>query len=145
MSVRLYIAAALSEAARARAAADVLTASGIHVVSTWHHRVTAGEPDPTTDAERGFVAKHCARELARAQTLLALTDQGNPRGTYVEIGMALAMAMPVFWLVPADVHDWRRTVFDGHPYVTRGTHFGELEAAILRFARTEPELSVIEK
>jgi nucleoside 2-deoxyribosyltransferase len=135
----VYIAAPLGEQARARAARESLTAAGLHVVSTWHERVAAGEPEPEADEDREYAAKSCARELARAQVLLAMTNQGVPRGTFVEVGMALAMAIPVFWLVPRETNDPRGTVFDSHPYVTRAFGYGELEAAILRFARQEPD------
>lgn len=140
MTIRIYIAAPLSEQARARAAAQALTGEGLHVVSTWHDRLHAGEPEPEAIEERAYAAKTCARELARAQALLALTNKGNPRGTFVEVGMALAMAMPVFWLVPREADDPHACIFDSHPYVTRAYGYGELEAAILRFSRTEPDL-----
>lgn len=138
MTIRIYVAAPLTEQARARAAAQSLTGEGLHVVSTWHERISAGEPEPETLEERAYAAKSCAREVARAQALLAITNQGSPRGTFVEVGMALAMAIPVFWLVPREVDDPRSCIFDGHPYVTRAYGYGELEAAILRFSRAEP-------
>ncbi len=140
MTIRVYIAAPLTEQARARAAAQSLTGEGLHVVSTWHERVTAGEPEPDDFEHRAYAAKSCARELARAQCLLALTNQGTPRGTFVEIGMALAMAIPVFWLIPRETDDPRASIFDSHPYVTRAYGYGELENAILRFSRAEPGL-----
>lgn len=140
MSLRVYVAAPLGERPRAWAAAQALRAQGFVIVSSWHDLHLDRDADPEDADERAYTAKACTREITRAQALLALTNQGTPRGTYVEIGMALAMAIPVFWLVPRETHDPRSCVFDAHPYVTRGHGFGELEAALVRYARVDPEV-----
>lgn len=88
----IYIAAPKRHAARARAAAAQLTR--LSVVSTWH-RTDPPSADPGDyDAACRILEANLA-DMRRAHIVLALTSETEGRETYVEIGRALALSLPV--------------------------------------------------
>ena len=119
MSRRIYVAAPLSEVARAREAAGVVLQLGGMVASTWHEEVhrSGADKDPLDEVSRARVVASLVRDLLRSDMLVALADQGRPRGTLVEVGYALALSRPVLWLTPHE--EAERCIFDAHPRVRR--------------------------
>lgn len=111
--MRLYLAASLSTVTAAKALAERLRLDGHEVASTWHDVVLEGERDPLDVDERRDVAIGCLCEVTRADAVVALlTDEDcRPRGTFIEIGYALGLAIPIVWV------GGQHTVFDALPFV----------------------------
>ncbi len=122
--MRIYIAAPLSAHLVADELASALHARGHVVVSGWHAIRGNGDPgqppptDPLGEDERAAILRDNLADLAKAQGLIALTHFHDVvgRGTYGEIGYALARGLPVAWMQDG----WQgRSIFDAHPLVQR--------------------------
>ncbi len=98
MTERVYICSPLSEAPIANLIAADLRAAGFTVVSTWHANVDPTKPEPRDPRVRREILETNLRELARASAVVAWTASGTPKGTYGEIGRALARGLPVVWI-----------------------------------------------
>lgn len=93
---RVYIASSYEDRARSIALMHRLEDYGIEVVSTWLR-----EPENAgTFASRQFHADLDMADVDRCDALFAYTQDASktPRGTLVEIGMALGQRKPVIWL-----------------------------------------------
>jgi len=106
--LRVYIAAPKLEVRRAKAMAELLMASGIRVVSTWHDFVCEGDQDPSEYPAARRVLCANMRALRNADVVLALTCEQGGRGVYTEIGRALERGTSVVWSVEKDGRaiDW---------------------------------------
>lgn len=117
----LYFAAPLATAPRTDSLARAVALwSGCALVSGWHGAVAAlpafDRGDPIDEQARRRILANNLADLARAECVVVLADQGTPRATLVEVGMALARGVRVVW-----VHngDRGRCIFDSHERVTR--------------------------
>ena len=109
--MNVYVAASLSSFRDAQQLASDLTARGFNVVSTWHGLVTADSHDSkVSELERRNIAVREMSEVYGADVVSALLDVGNPRGAYVEVGLALGFGLPIVWRQKDGVG---RTIFDG--------------------------------
>jgi len=96
--VNVYIAAPINQSKRAAAFAEKVRDYGLNVVSSWHDEVPEGAQDPTHPHVRESIAKTLVFDLAHMHIMVALMDQGVGRGSFVEIGFALARYATVIWL-----------------------------------------------
>lgn len=119
----LYLAAPLSAVANIQAFKLSLLAMGHSVVSTWHDDMTPGTVDPASPTLRREILAINCRDLSRAECVVALTDEGKPRSTLVEIGICLGQKKPVIWLAPIGL-------FSDHPLVTPCLNYQDVFAAL---------------
>jgi len=117
--MKVYVAAALASFARAQHFADRIAAAEHQIVSRWHSSasVRGGAPDPRADVERQVQLFPNVTDLERADILVVLADQGQPRATFVEAGYALGRGLPVVWVIGPNGEG--RCLFDSHPAVVR--------------------------
>jgi len=105
--VKIYVASAFKFAKRAQKLAYKLSNECYCVTSDWYNV-------SLTDKAAIFEKNLC--EISQCDVLVALTDVGNPRATYCEIGVALALGKRVVWIQHENgrgANDW-----DGAPNVT---------------------------
>lgn len=132
MTTRIYMAAPLARAAKARDLAARLKAVGFSIVSTWHAVTASGAVDPTDAGERRRILLDCFRELDSADMVVAyLAGPEPPRTTYAEIGYALALNKPVVMALPPGV-SVNRCILDAHPLVTTYTSDELLEPTVAK-------------
>jgi nucleoside 2-deoxyribosyltransferase len=84
--IRVYIAAAKSQQARAERRAQWHRERGTVVVSTWHEQPVA-EVDPEDREAREQIARQCRDEIDSSGRLELLAG-GDPRGALWELGFA---------------------------------------------------------
>lgn len=115
MSIKVYLAAALSRAPYAEAVAAELR-EHFEVISGWHARTQGVRVDPRDDEERTRLCALNLAELVTADVLVALVADGQPRATYGEIGYALALCKPVVFVHAGQVG---RCILDAHSFVVK--------------------------
>lgn len=123
---RVYFAAPLALAPRARELAAILRERGCEILSTWIF--TTDAVDPTREDVRKNIMVGNLLDLMAADVVVALLDDGNPRATLVEIGYAIAKRKPVIWLHAEDGRG--RNIFDAHDQVTRVTSWDGVIGAL---------------
>ena len=112
--MRVYVAAPLARHEHAQAVARLLSGK-YEITSSWYDDDCSR--DPVGDAERCKCIVRDAHDIAVADVLVALCQEGMPRATYGEIGYALGLGRSVVW-----VHgpgEQGRNVWDSFPGVTR--------------------------
>lgn len=111
---KVYLAGALARASFIETVAARLRPL-FDVVSGWHGRAK-GPRDPRDEAERGAICAANLAELVRADVVIVMVDDGEPRATYGELGFALALCKPCIF-----VHDsgTGRCILDAHWLVVR--------------------------
>lgn len=112
--MRIYVASALGEIATARELADQIRRMGHEIASRWHYIIQPVEP--RDQATRHVLLMSNVQDLESCDVLVALTCDGEPRCTLVEIGYALALGKPIVW-----IHDSAagRNLADSHDLVVR--------------------------
>lgn len=116
MTIRTYVAASLRWKDAAAKWADSIRATGIEVCSGWHDDPTVVDDLALGVTERQRAIRSITAELSRASVVVVLAHLGEPRATFVEAGMAIAMGKPVVWVCSGNVG---RLVFDAHPRSVR--------------------------
>jgi hypothetical protein len=132
--MRVYIAAPLKEHLLAEYVATLMALHGAHIVSSWHSDVTNSlqpgvdpplDPAPNTLAgmtERMRIATKCLDEVGmlapHVDKFVSIFTDRPDRGTYVELGAALARGVSVVLLNrTSEGASARHSVFDSHPLV----------------------------
>src|SRR5689334_19474121 len=93
----LYVAAPYAHKTDARNVAFTARAVGFSIASTWHDQPNEDE-DTLSEERRAAIVRVLVSELARADVLVALTAEGRPRSTLVEVGIAIGLGKPVVFL-----------------------------------------------
>lgn len=137
MARAFYIAAPMGEKKRAAELAQKLLSWGGAIASSWHDEPDVAEAD-LTELARQRIVRSLMSDVLSCDLLIALLDAGCPRGTFVEMGMALAFSRPVL-LVPSPDPD-ARCIFDAHPLVMRFASEAQLVALLERDLDAEREL-----
>jgi hypothetical protein len=132
--MRVYVAAPLKEHLLAEYCATLMALHGAHIVSSWHSDVTSSlqpgvdppiDPAPNTLAgmtARTRIATKCLDEVGMLNPVIdkfvcVFTDR-PARGTYVELGAALARGVSVVLLNrTSEGASARHSVFDSHALV----------------------------
>ena len=109
----VYVAASFPWRKVASGYAELLRNTGFGVSSTW---LEAAE---TSDAEldqagRLRAVQQCLADVGRSDCLVVLSYLGEPRMTWIELGVALASGKPIVLVVLGQVG---RCVIDSHPRV----------------------------
>jgi len=112
MSVQVYIAASLVWKRAAAAWAEALRATGVETCSSWHDDDNVVDDDSLDEAGRQSAIRRITADVSRADCLVVLAHLGEPRATFVEAGMAIAMGKPCVFVHLGPVG---RQVFDSHP------------------------------
>lgn len=129
--MRVYVAAPLQEHLLAEYCATLMALHGAHIVSSWHGEVTTSiaraevpaPADPSDSPTRARIATKCLEEVGllnpHVDRFVSIFTARPARGTYVELGAALARGVPVVLLNrnPAGA-GVRHSVFDSHPLVS---------------------------
>ena len=132
MIVTIYIACPLDRLEKAQDyAARLRKVEGYNIVSTWHDVVSKGTSDPLEEEDRARIAVTCLAEVRKAQLVVGYTAGGTPRGTFFELGAALALGIPIV-LGVAPVGRVNRTAFDSHPLITKFSSDEEMESYVER-------------
>ena len=106
--MRIYVATKWERRDRAKGLIQQLIAAGHTITYDW----TAQEQDSPRQAVADL------HGVATADVVVILAEEDLPyRGTYVELGVALALDIPV-WLIG---HGLDQCLFVHHPHITRMT------------------------
>ncbi len=114
--MKVYIAAPMGEAVSADELAVYLRMVGYVVVSDWHRTCLGVKSDPASRSERLNALTHNMHDLDMCDVVVALTNCGNPRATYCEIGYALSNGKPLLWVQGEGGEG--ANIFDAHGLVT---------------------------
>jgi nucleoside 2-deoxyribosyltransferase len=109
----VYVAASFPWKRVANGFADLLRNTGFGITSSWLDAPEVSDADLDA-AGRLRVVQQCLADVARADCLVVLSYLGEPRMTWVELGVALASGKPIVLVVLGDVG---RCVIDAHPRV----------------------------
>jgi nucleoside 2-deoxyribosyltransferase len=130
----VYLCAAFARQSAMRDVRSLLSGSGIGVTARWLDLPAAA---PTSIEAQAAIADVCLEDIHAADALIAFTeDVGSAYytgGRHVEVGIALAAAVPVYVVGPVE------NVFHCHARVTRCRDVVE-ELALIRQGRC-PQVS----
>ena len=110
--MRIYVSASYPRIEEARKVASALNALGHEVTSKWLESKASIYRADSWLAERQAAAKMDLEDVSHAEAMVVLTgDTLTKGGRHGEVGMAVAMGMPVMLIGP------REMVFHYHPCI----------------------------